>query len=207
MAKLSDARRIKILERTPHVRRCLLCKELLDQWALTDDEEYGAQAADVIERHAADLPEPEGLDCQYSGCVLHDAIPRQLALALLRVGRGGRPWRNVKGIEVGTISLDVSAEDHPAGYDMTRQDAVHRHFIEQPPSAGDIFMRMGKERVKVHIWIAPAYTSRHESVQDVAAVWDVVETSEKQTPALTAWCKRKYEELKMLAQMELELRG
>lgn len=192
--------------RDPHVQRCLLCKELLDMGAWSEDEEYEQRTLAVMLKHRRDVKEPTDISCRYTACIHHEKISDDMARALIRVGRGDKPWKDVRGIQVSNINLSVSEKDHPEGYDMKRQDIMHRHFKNLPPSAGCIFIRLGKVP-DVHVWILPAYASRRANVDDTPSLEEVVETFEKRVPALKAWVLKKWEELKGLAEMDVSLEG
>ena len=187
-----------------HVRRCLMCKELLDQCAGGPGEEYDRAAMAVIARHVEQDPEPDNVSCPYTGCVHHENVERDLALKMVRLGRGDKPWRDLRGVLVSNIALEVRQDDHPGGFDMKRQDVMHRHFKYLAPHAGIVYCRLAPKRTTLHVWVSPAYVSRREDVQDVATVEDVIETFSKQMPALKKWCLRKFSELKELAEMDLQ---
>ncbi len=191
------------LERTEHVRGCILCKELLDQCAVADNE-YTKRAKAVIVKHIKKNPKPDGLPCHYSGCVHHEKISRELGLAMLRVTDSDKPWRDVRGVKVGTVSLLVTKKDHPEGYDMKRQDVQRRHFTEFEDDAGDIYIRFGQKQTWLHVWISLSYSTRRANVDDPAAIWNVIEAQEKQVKAVKEWCLAKFEEIKGLAEMDLE---
>lgn len=191
------------LERTEHVRVCILCKELLDQCVVADSE-YTKRAKAVIVKHIKKNPKPDGLPCHYSGCVHHEKISRELGLAMLRVTDSGKPWRDIQGVKVGTISLVVTEKDHPEGYDMKRQDAQRRHFKEMEDDAGDIYIRFGQKQTWLHVWISLSYSSRRANVDDPAAIWNVLEAQEKQVGPVREWCLRRFQEIRGLGEMELQ---
>jgi hypothetical protein len=203
---LSDAMMVARMSRHPHVRRCLLCKELVDALAGADDE-YTVKAAEAVEEHIKEVPEPDNVACGYAGCVHHEDVSRALALKMVELGRGDEPWRDVRNVQVSNIALRVREQDAPEGWDFKRQDVMQRHFRELVQSAGDIYVRLGPKKTTLHVWISPAYKSRREDVEDVPTLEDIRETFEKQTPAIRAWCLKKFNDLKALAQMDMELEG
>ena len=202
---LSDAMMVARMSRSPHVRRCLLCKELVDALAGADEDEYTLKAAEAIERHAAEVPEPDNVACAYAGCVHHEDVPRALALKMIELGGGDKPWADVRGVKVSNIALRVREKDAPQGWDFTRQDVMQRHFNELVQSAADIYCRLGPKKTTIHVWVSPAYKSRREDVQDVPTLEDVLETFEKQVPVIKTWALAKYKGLKELAEMDLGL--
>ena len=191
------------LERTEHVRRCLLCRELLDMISVADDD-YIKRAKAVIVKHIKKNPRPEGLPCHYSGCVHHEKISRELGLAMMRVTDSGKTWRDRGGVKVGTISLVVTEKDHPKGFDMKRQDIQRRQSAEMEDDAGDIYLRFGPKQTWLHVWIGLSYSSRRANVDDPAAIWDVIEAQEKQVKAVREWCLRRFQEIRGLGEMDLQ---
>lgn len=200
-----DIRWLGRLGRDKHVRSCLQCKALLDQVAVAE-EEYAVEVKKSIKDHAKAVPAgTAGVPpCAYSGCVHHELnVPRDLAKAMIKIGRGDRPWEDVRGIKVSNIALAVTEKDHPEGFDMKRQDAVRRRFTRLKDSAGDIYVRMGPKTTSLHVWIDPPYPSRREDAEDVATIEDVI-AQHKNIDALRTWVMRKFHELRGLAEMELE---
>lgn len=206
MRNARDRLNLDTMERSAHVRRCLLCKELLDGCAMAVEDDYVEKAAGLIRAHIAGGQGDESVSCPYSGCVHHESVELPLARAMIRVGCGDRPRPSIRGVKVSSIALVVTDADHPEGFDMTGQDALQRHFIYLKPSAGDVFLSFRPESCRVHVWLSPSYVSRHESVEDPPTIEDILKTFEKRVPALRAWCLRKYAELKDLATMEVALR-
>lgn len=194
-------------ERLPHTMRCLLCKELLGWWALARDEAYANEARTAIVAHLQAEPMSGGEPCRYAGCVLHETVSPELARAMIRVGRGDGPRRDIHGHQVGTIPLDASEDDSPELFRPAMQDAVHRHPLRLRAPVGDVFVRFGRKRAFAHLWISPGYPSRREDVRDLPAVWDIVETFERRVPDLTILCLEKYHDLKDLAELELAIEG
>ena len=203
---VSDAIMVARYSRHPHVRRCLLCKEFVDALAGADDE-YTLKAADAIDAHIEEVPEPENVACQYAGCVHHEDVPRALALKMIELGGGDCPWVDVRGVKVSNIALRVREKDAPDGWDFKRQDVMQRHFNELVQSAADIYCRLGPKKTTLHLWLSPAYKSRREDVEDVPTLEDIRETFEKHTPAIKTWALAKYKTLKDLALMDLDLEG
>jgi hypothetical protein len=179
----------------------------VDALAGADDDEYMLKAAEAVEKHIAEVPEPDNVACQYAGCVHHEDVPRALALKMIELGQGDKPWQDVRNVKVSDIALRVREKDAPEGWDFTRQDVMQRHFKELVQSAGDVYVRLAPKRTTLHVWISPAYKSRREDVEDVATLEDIRETCEKQIPPVKAWCMKKFNDLKALAQMDLELEG
>jgi len=192
------------LLRTPHVRRCIRCKELADMMAGTDDDDYVEDAVQAVREHAGSLPMPDNVACRYSGCIHHEDLPNPLAMKVIELGRGDMPWRDLHGVKVSNIALRVREEDAPEGWDFKahRADVMSRHFVELPKSAGDIFVRFGPKRTTAHVWISPAYATRHETVEDAATIEDVISTCDRTVPSLKAWCMSKFRALRELARME-----
>jgi hypothetical protein len=169
------------------------------------DDEYTLRAAELIEKHMVEVPEPDNVACQYAGCVHHEDVPRALALKMVELGGGDEPWRDVRNVQVSNIALRVREKDAPEGWDFKRQDVMQRHFRELVQSAADIYVRLGPKKTTLHVWISPAYKSRREDVEDVPTLEDICETFEKCVPAIKKWALKKYEDLKALAAMDLEL--
>lgn len=194
------------IEKSAHTRSCILCKEIIDQCS-TGGDEYQAAAAKCLRKHAkaAKSNPPPDPACSYSGCVLHEDVPQAVALAMVRIAKGPKAERDVRGVRNTTVPLVVKQDDRPDGFDMTKQDAVHRHFKHLAPSAGDLYFRFGQKRTTVHVWISPAYKSRREEITDPATLEDVLETFEKSVPAIREWAKKKYADLKALAETDLEM--
>jgi len=187
------------LDRSPHVLHCLMCRELLKFCSVAEEDDYLVRARDVIVAHEKKVPVPEGTGCRHSGCVFHEVISRTLALRMIKLGGGNKPGRDMRGVLWSSIPLIVREEDHPEGFDMTKQDIVHRYFKYLPPCAGDVYIRLGSKKATAHVRVSPAYKSRHEDIHDVPNIEDVVETSEKTVPAIMTWCMAKYRTLKELA--------
>lgn len=200
----SEARLSARRARNQHVRGCMYCKQILSE-TIFADEEYERRALEEIKRHIAECPEPPDLPCEYSGCIHHEEMPRALALKMIKLGDGDRPWRDRRDRLVSGIRLKVSKDDAPEGWDFSKQDAVRRHFIYLPDSAGYVYIRLGSRKASVHVWISPSFKSRREDVHDQPTLEDIRETYEKSVPAIRTWCLHKYEELKGLAQMNLNL--
>lgn len=193
------------LERSPHVRACLLCKELLDQ-ASTGDLEYQGKVYASVFAHVKQNAKTDAPTCNYGGCVHHEDISRELARALIRLGRGGKPWQDARGVSVATLALLAEKNDHPEGWDFKRQDAESRHFQDLfVDEAGTIYVRLAPKKVTVHVWIEPQYASKREDIEDPATIEDVLETFQKRVPALREWALKKFQDLKGLAEMDLNL--
>ena len=193
------------LERTPHVRRCLFCKELLDMCAVAEDD-YVLRAKKIIVEHVEKEPEPDMVACKYSGCIHHERISKKMGMALLRVaGKGDKPWRDIRGVKVGTLALEVTEKNHPEGFDMTKQDAERRYYKYLEDSAGDLYIRFAPKITTVHVWISLSYPTRHEAVDDPATIADVRRQFEESAAAVQKWCMAQFEELKGLAEMDLQL--
>ena len=195
------------IERIPHVRACLLCKELLDQ-AASGDEEYQRNVYATVLGHVKQNPKAEVVPCSYAGCVFHEDLSRELSRAIVRLGKGGAPWKDNRGVPVSTIPLIADKEDHPKGWQFKRQDAESRTFKHLPnEEAGTVYIRLAPKRVTVHVWVAPQYKTKHEDVESPATIADVLETHLARVPDLKAWALKKYDDLKGLASMDLDLEG
>jgi hypothetical protein len=191
-------------KRTEHFRRCLLCKDLMDNIGVADDPHYTAEAGKVIVKHAKAKPSPEAAPCAHAGCVHHQTIDRELALAMIRVGHGDKPWKDANGVKVSNIQLRVKEDDKPEGFEIGK-DLTHRHFKHLKAAAGDVFVVLGPKQVKVHVQVDPDFKSVHESVEDPVAVWDLVETYRDRFPKMREWCMKKFEDLKALAELDLQM--
>lgn len=193
------------LERLPHVRACLVCKELLDQ-AASGDEEYQRSVYATVLGHVKQNPKAEAPSCQYAGCVHHEDVSRELSRALIKLGKGGKPWKDARGVPVSTISLLATKDNHPKGWKLGAQDAESRTFKELPENeAGTVYIRLAPKKVTVHVWIAPQYATKHEDLESPATVADVLETHAARVPDLRVWAMKQYDELKGLAEMDLDL--
>lgn len=187
------------LVRTRHVRSCLLCKSLLDGAVTSDDDGYLVRVDELVRNHARGEPSPRGPACSYSsGCILEEEIDRSLGWGMVDLV-GERPYSDVRGVKVANINLEVRKEDHPEGFDMTRQDAAHRHFVHLKPSAGYIYIRFGPKVTRVHVCVSPAYRSRREDITDAPTVEDILEVHGEQIQKIAEWVLRKYQGLKKLA--------
>lgn len=196
------------LSRTAHTRACLACKGVLDHCGVADDDDYLARAAAAIRAHQKAKRNPSaGPPCTYADCVHHEAVERRLALALLHAGGESGTLRDIRGVRYGTVGLAVSEADRPEGYDMTRQDAVDRRFKHLPPAAGYVYVRVGPKRCEAHVWVAPAFKSRRESAEDPATLEEIREVYGPGLAAIRSWVMAKWEELRGLAGMDLELEG
>ena len=194
------------LRRVPHVRGCLLCKELLEMAALGDDE-YLERAIGAVFRHAETTKETGYIECQYAGCIHHEKIDRALATKMIEVGNGDEPWKDVRGVKVSTIPLRVSEKSHPEGWDFTNQDATQRAFKNLPQAAGDVYLRLGPKETWAHVWISLPYKSRRSDVGDVATIEELREAHEKLAPTWAKWCRGKYDCMKKYAQSEQDGEG
>jgi hypothetical protein len=195
------------LARSPHVRLCLLCRELLDQ-AATGDLEYQNHVFAVVAGHLGVKPELEVPACHYGGCVHHEEISREMARTLIKLGKFGRPWKDARGVPVSTLSLIAAQGDAPKGWRFASQDAESRTFQNLPSEeAGTIFIRLAPKKVTLHLWIEPQYKTKHEDLESPATVQDVLETFATRVPALRDWVLKKFADLKGLAEMELDLEG
>ena len=191
------------LRRQPHVRACLLCKEILEMAALGDDD-YLERAIGAIFRHAETTKEPGDIECQYAGCVHHEKISRELAMKMIEVGEGDKPWKDVRNVTVSTIPLRVHEKSHPEGWDFKNQDATQREFKNLPQAAGDVYLRMGPKETWAHVWISLPYKSRRAKVDDVASIDEIREAHEKLGPIWTKWCRSKYDGMKKYAESEMK---
>lgn len=192
------------LQRTPHVRSCLLCKEVLEMAALGDDE-YLERAVGAVFLHADKAKDPGTIPCQYPGCIHHEKVSRALALKMIELGKGDDPWKDVRGVPVSTIPLCVKEKDAPEGWDWKNQDVMQRAFQNLPQAAGDVYVRLGPKETAVHVWISLPYKSRRAELDDVATLDEMKEAHEKLAPVWSAWCRRKFDVLKELAEMDLSL--
>jgi hypothetical protein len=186
------------LRRVPHVRGCLLCKELLEMAAMGDDE-YLERAVGAVILHADKTKETGYIECQYAGCVHHEKVTKALACKMIDVGGGDEPWKDVRGVIVSTIPLRVSEKSHPEGWDFTNQDVTQRAFKNLPQAAGDVYLRMGPKETWAHVWISLPYKSRREDIGDVATIEELREAHEKLAPVWAKWCKDKFDGLKKYA--------
>lgn len=139
-----------------HVRPCILCKQLLDQCVVSDDRGYMARVRDGVVAHSTAHDAGSAHRCHYSRCVHHEGVPRDLALRMIALGRGDRPWRDIRGVTVSTIPLVVTEGDRPEGFDMKGLDAALRGNDHLPLAAGYVYVRLGPKRVRAHVWIEPA---------------------------------------------------
>jgi hypothetical protein len=195
------------LERTPHARGCLVCKELLDQ-AASGDIEYQQRVYASVLGHIKVKPEIDAPACSYAGCVHHEVVSRELARALLKMVAGSKPWKDARGVPVATLPLIATKEDHPKGWLFKRQDAESRAFKHLPTEeAGTIYVRLAPKKVTVHVWIEPQYKTKHEDLDSPATIEDVLETFAVRVPDLRAWALKRYNDLKGLAEMDLDLEG
>lgn len=192
------------LERDPHVRACLLCKAVLDQCAEAEDDDYMAEAYDLILSHIRAKKDNahRANPCNYSGCIHHEEVSRSAALAMIRLGGGDKPWADVRGIKVSTVPLAISPKDMPSG--LETGDIQMEYFENLKKSAGCIYLRLGPKKTEVHVWISPAYASRHEDIGDPATLSNVLQVFEKVVPAQMVWCLEKYTALKEFTQMSEE---
>jgi hypothetical protein len=194
------------LRRTPHVRACLFCKEVLEQAALGDDE-YLERAIGAVFRHAKQEQEPGAVPCQYAGCIHHEKVSRALALKMIEYGKGDEPWKDVRGVPVSTIPLKVTEKEHPEGWDFKNQDVMQRAFKNLPQAAGDIYVRLAPKETSLHVWISLPYKSRRAQMDDVASIDEMREAHDKLAPVWAKWCRKKFDDLKGLAEMDLDLDG
>lgn len=192
------------LNRSPHVHHCLLCREIIKFCGAAEDD-YLERARDIMVKHAKKVQAPERIGCRYSGCFHHETISRELALQMIELGGGDRPEHDLRRVSWTCIPFVVREQDHPPGFDMFKQDVVHRYFLYLPPAAGHVYIRLGPKQTVAHVCISPAYKSRHEHITDVPTLEDVVETFEKNVPAIREWAWKKYIGLKVLAEGELKL--
>lgn len=193
------------LERSPHVRACIICKEILDQ-AATGDEEYQQRAYASVLGHVNQNPKADAPPCAFGGCIHHEDVPRALADKLIALGKADKPWKDARGVLVSTLSLIAKSDDHPKGWDFRKQDAESRHFKEiSADECGTIYVRLAPKKVTVHVWIEPSYATKHEAIDEPATIEDVLNTFANKVPALREWVLKKYTDLKGLAEMDLSL--
>jgi hypothetical protein len=193
------------LGRHPHVRACICCKELLDQ-AAAGDLDYQSKVYATVAGHLDVKPELEAPACQYGGCIHHEDISRELARALIKLGKFGTPWKDARGVPVSTLSLIAAQGDAPKGWRFGAQDAESRTFKNLPSEeAGIIYIRLAPKKVSLHVWISPQYKTKHEDVESPATIEDVLDTFAARVPALHDWVIQKYEDLRGLAEMDLSL--
>lgn len=186
------------LVRTKHVLSCLQCKALFDGAATSTDDDYLVRVVNLVRKHIRKSPAPKGPACSYSsGCILEEKIDRTIGMEMIDVV-GVRPYSDVRGVKVATINLEVRKDDHPDGFDMTRQDVAHRYFIHLKPSAGYIYFRFGPKETKVHVCVSPAYVSRREDITDAPTIEDILNVHKTQVPKISEWVLRKYRGLKLL---------
>lgn len=193
------------LERNPHVRACLICKEVLDQ-AAKGDLEYQGSAAAMVLGHVKQNPKPDAPACQYGGCIHHEDVSREFSRALMRVAKSEKPWKDARGVPVVTIPFAARKEDHPKCWDFKRQDAESRTFEGlDADEAGCIYLRLAPKKVTLHVWVEPQYASRRESAEDPATLEDVLNTYATKMPSLREWVMKKFNDLRGLAEMDLDL--
>jgi len=193
------------LERTPHVRGCIICKEMLDQ-AAAGDFEYQRKVYATVLGHLKQNPKSDAPACMYGGCVHHEDISRELARVLVKLGKNGQPWKDARGVPVSTLALVATKDDHPKGWRFGAQDAESRTFKNLPAEeAGTIFIRLAPKKVTLHVWIEPQYKTKHEDVESPATVEDVLDTFAARVPALREWVMNKYRDIRGLAEMDLDL--
>ncbi|MGH8898801.1 MAG: hypothetical protein ACRDZ4_17710 [Egibacteraceae bacterium] len=194
------------LTRSPHVRGCLFCKDLLEMANAATDDDYVKRAVELVAQHAQKPgANPRTPQCQYPGCVHHEDVSPELARKMIALGRGDEPWRDVRKVLVSTIPLRVTEKDHPKGWDFKDHDVMQRAFKDLPAAAGDIYVRLAPKRTTVHVWISLPYKTRREDIQDVATLNEVQEAHERLAPLFAEWCRKKFDELKGLAEMDLGL--
>lgn len=192
------------LERKPHVRSCIICKELLDQ-AAAGDLEYQRRVYAIVAGHVKQNPKANAPPCTFGGCIHHEDVSREFSRKLLALGHGEKPWKDARGVPVATIALIAKKDDHPKGWDFRKQDAESRHFKDiSGDEAGSIYVRLAPKKVTVHVWIEPQYASKREDVEDPATVEDVLQTFAEKVPALREWTMKKWTDLKGLVEMDME---
>lgn len=197
---------VKAIVKNPHVATCLMCKQLLENAEGETDTDYQQRAVDAVARHIDQKPAATGPKCMYPDCIHHEKVEKAFAEAIIRVGHGDKPWRDVRGILVSNVSLVVREKDHPPGWDFTKQDVMDRHFTELPPSAGNIYIKLSpKGPCDVHLWIEPQFKSRREDVEDVPTVDDILATYKERVPAIKEWVLKKYKDLIELVRMDVAL--
>lgn len=194
------------LSRMAHTRRCLLCKAVLEHCTMSNSEDYLKDAVELVRGHQEHDPGPAaGPFCRYADCVHHERMNRAKAMAILRVGGEPGTRRDVRGMSYGSVNFVVKPDDHPEGFDMSRQDAVHRHFRCLPLSAGCVYVRIRSKVCEVHVWVSPAFRSRREAVEDPAALWEIQEVYGPRLAPLREWVLKKWNDLKGLVEMDLDL--
>lgn len=207
---LSGLRR---LWRSPHVRRCVPCKLFLDRLAEERDPARLITGKGIVARHMEMVPEGEDLPCAHSGCILHEPVPFDLALAIIRVGRGGPRMEVGGGVELASVPLGRS--------EGVRRLA--RPFPAWSMQPGDLFLRIRPERCRAHVrvnrrhlaleflvlpvlWSGPhELREMRAEARDPRSIWRQIENFEERfLPALRATCLSLYKQLRELAGMDLQ---
>jgi hypothetical protein len=191
------------LMRSPHVQACLLCKAMVDGCAMTENAEYIADAVKLMKEHA-NLKKNISASprCRFADCIHHEDVSRELGLAILRLGGETKPWRDDKGVPVGLVPILAKPDDKPPGF-VIGKDAAH-HGDDTPPAA-EIYVRLGMRKTTVHVWISPAFSSRHEDAMEAVGVWELKQTYETQIAGYRDWVMAKWLDYRALAEMEVSL--
>ena len=195
---------LSALQRTEHVQACLLCKAVIDQCALTDNEEYMVEAAEFLHKHA-DVPPEKNVSaappCRFADCIHHEDVSHEVGMAILKVHSDGKPWRDNKGVPVGMAPILASPKDKPPGFEIGK-DANHRGQGEEPIAA-EVYVRLGQKKTTIHLWMTPAFASRHEDSMEAVGVWELKRIYEEHVTGYREWVMAKWVEIKALAEMEV----
>lgn len=195
---------ISRLNRTDHVQSCLLCHALIDQCALTANEDYMREAAELLKRHAEVPPEKNlaaGPRCRFSDCLHHEDVSHEIGMAILKLHGDEKPWRDDRGVKVGLAPIFATKDDKPTGFEIGK-DAAHRKDGNESIAA-EVYVRLMRKKTTVHVWMTPTFPSRHEDPLEAVCIADLKRVYEERLSYYRVWVMVKWEEMKGLAEMEL----
>jgi len=195
---------LSALQRGVHTQSCLLCKSAIDQCALTANEDYMREAAELIRKHA-EVPPGKNLSagpkCKFSDCLHHEDVSHELGMAILKLHGDEKPWRDDRGVKVGLAPIFATQDDKPTGFEIGK-DAAHKKDGNESIAA-EVYVRLMMKKTTVHLWMTPTFPSRHEDPLEAVCIADLKRVYEERLAGYREWAMSKWNEMKGLAEMEL----
>jgi hypothetical protein len=195
---------LSALQRSDHGQSCLLCKAMIDQCALTANEDYMREAAELLKKHA-ELPSgaclAAGPKCKFSDCLHHENVSHELGMAILKLHGDEKPWRDDRGVKVGLAPIFATKDDKPTGFEIGK-DAAHRKDGNESIAA-EVYVRLMRKKTTVHVWMTPTFPSRNEDPLEAVCIADLRRVYEERLAGYREWVMAKWDEMKGLAEMEI----
>jgi hypothetical protein len=197
-------RRLNALARSAHARGCPPCKEAWLMAGYCLDPGTVELAMELMESHAS--RPAVAPPCVHPECFGHEVLPVPVARRMLRLAAWGVPKKS-DHLKEATVYFECADGDAPDGFEIA--EPPHKRYerwMRPANTAGGLIVSFGR-KARVHLtadFDGPDPTLPWEGPR---AVEVRMETVALRLPAWSAWVRRKFDDLRALAEMDLEMTG